>query len=126
MGLIKDIQSDLDNAAVRIVGDYRARLHAAAVKLCGDAGEADDLVMRTFDAAFRETSSYDETKGELTLSDVRIPEAKSIIRNNGDAKITLKDVHVERLTVGERVKATEFRHTACPELPKYVDLEEGL
>ena len=65
MGLIKDIQSDLDNAAVRIVGDYRARLHAAAVKLCGDAGEADDLVMRTFDAAFRETSSYDETKGEL-------------------------------------------------------------
>ena len=67
-----------------------------------------------------------DAKGELTLSDVRVPEAKSVIRNNGDAKITLKDVHVERLTVGERVKATEFRHTACPELPKYVDLEEGL
>ena len=65
MGIIKELQNDLDNAAVRVVGEYRARLHAAAVKLCGDASEADDLVMRTFDAAFRDTKSYDATKGEL-------------------------------------------------------------
>ena len=65
MGIIKEIQSDLDNAALRVVSDYRSRLSAEALKLCGNPTDSEDLVMRTFDAVFRARDTYDSKKGDF-------------------------------------------------------------
>ena len=65
MGVLKQIQTDIDNAALNMVTEYRNRLYADARKLCGDATEAEDLVMLTFNRVFSEGSGYDESKGEF-------------------------------------------------------------
>ena len=65
MGIIKEIQSDLDNAALRVVSDYRSRLSAEALKLCGNPTDSEDLVMRTFDAVFRARDTFDSKKGDF-------------------------------------------------------------
>ena len=65
MSLISDLQDDLDKAAIRVVTEYHARLQAEALKMCGNAVEAEDLVMQTFAQFFREKDRYDPSKGEL-------------------------------------------------------------
>lgn len=50
---------------MRIFREYRTRLYQDAVKLCGDSVGAEDLVMLTFDAVFRNEGSYDASEGEL-------------------------------------------------------------
>ena len=65
MSFVKDIQNDLENTALRLFLEYRDRLYAEAVRLCGDLTEAEDLVMRTMDAALRDAEHFDAGKGEL-------------------------------------------------------------
>ena len=65
MGIIRDIQDDLNLAAVRLVGEHRGRLLSEAKRLCGDESEAEDLVMITFDQAFRDYDSFDPKKGDF-------------------------------------------------------------
>ena len=48
MGVIAEIQNDLERGAMKLMAEYSSRLSADAVKLCGDAAEAEDLVSRTF------------------------------------------------------------------------------
>ena len=48
MGLIADIHDDIEKGAVRLITEYRARLFSDAVRLCGNANDAEDLVNRTF------------------------------------------------------------------------------
>ena len=48
MSLIADIHADLENGAVRLIAEYRTRLFAEAVQLCGNSTDAEDLVSRTF------------------------------------------------------------------------------
>ena len=48
MSLIADIHADLENGAVRLIAEYRTRLFADAVQLCGNSTDAEDLVSRTF------------------------------------------------------------------------------
>lgn len=65
MSLISEIQRDLENTAFRVVFEYRSRLYADAIRLCGDSTEAEDLVMRTFDCAFRDVGNFDAHKGDF-------------------------------------------------------------
>ena len=65
MGIIKDIQTDLDQAAFRVVTEYRSRLSVEALKFCGNETDAEDLVMRTFDAVFRAKDTFDASKGDF-------------------------------------------------------------
>ena len=57
MGLIADIQDDLDRGAFRLIAEYRGRLMAEAVALCKDESTAEDLVSQTIDKAIRSIGS---------------------------------------------------------------------
>ena len=57
MGLIADIQDDLDRGAFRLIAEYRGRLMAEAVALCKDDSTAEDLVSQTIDKAIRSIGS---------------------------------------------------------------------
>ena len=58
MGLLADIHKDLEVGALRLLVEYRARLHDAAVKLCDDETQADDLVFRTIERVLAKPDSY--------------------------------------------------------------------
>lgn len=65
MGVLSDIQSDLENTAWRLVNEHRGRLFAEATRLCGNMTEAEDLVMLSFDAAFRDFEHFESEKGDF-------------------------------------------------------------
>ena len=48
MSLIADIHNDMEDGAIRLITEYRARLFSDAVRICGNPHDADDLVDRTF------------------------------------------------------------------------------
>lgn len=58
MGLIQELHDDLENGVSRLIREYHDRLFADAVRLCGDATQAEDLVITTFDKAIRNINSY--------------------------------------------------------------------
>ena len=57
----KEIQSDAENGAKRLVAEYGDRLFAAAVSLCRNDNDAEELVFRTFDQAVRKIRQYKPT-----------------------------------------------------------------
>ena len=57
MGVVTDIQKDLEKGALRFVAEYRDRLYAEAIRLSRDCSEAEDLVSMTFDKAIRNIDS---------------------------------------------------------------------
>ena len=58
MGLIADIHKDLENGALQLIVEYSERLHALAVKMCGDEAQAEDLVFRTFERVLTKAKTY--------------------------------------------------------------------
>ena len=58
MGILNDIQEDLEQGAARLVSEYRERLYKDALALCGDTAEAEDLAFRTFDRAIRKIDTF--------------------------------------------------------------------
>ena len=52
MGLFRDIQTDLEQASVRMVTEYRDRLLVEAFRLCGNQADAEDLVGSVFKEVF--------------------------------------------------------------------------
>ena len=58
MGIIAEIHKDLELGAVHLIAEYRLRLQAIAVKLCGDETQANDLVFRTFERVIAKVDSY--------------------------------------------------------------------
>ena len=65
MGLVKDIQDDLEKATIQMVVEYRARLLGDAVKLCGNQTDAEDLVGTVFKEFLTSADGYDAEKGDL-------------------------------------------------------------
>ena len=61
MGLIADIQSDMEKGAVRLISEYRLRLVSDAQRLCGNASDVDDLVSRTLVKVISNIDSHDAT-----------------------------------------------------------------
>ena len=76
MGLIKEIQSDLEMGAVRLFNEYYARLVADARELYKDDSLAEDAAMTTLEQFISCREKYDPAKGEL------YPWLKTIMRNN--------------------------------------------
>lgn len=58
MEIWRQIERDGEAGAERLVSEYGDRLFAAAILLCHDENEAEDLVFRTLDRAIRKISSY--------------------------------------------------------------------
>ncbi len=56
-----EIQKDAERGARRLVAEYGDRLFSAALMLCRNDHDAEDLVFRTFDQAIRKISKYRET-----------------------------------------------------------------
>lgn len=65
MGVLKDIQTDMELASVKMAVEYRSRLSVDALKLCGNAADAEDLVSSVFNEVFSRDGGYDPKKGEL-------------------------------------------------------------
>ena len=60
ISIAQEIQRDREKGANRLVAEYRDRLYAAALALCGDAIEAEDLVFRTFEQVIDKIDEYRE------------------------------------------------------------------
>ena len=60
ISIAQEIQRDREKGANRLVAEYRDRLYAAALSLCGDAIEAEDLVFRTFEQVIDKIDEYRE------------------------------------------------------------------
>ncbi len=56
-----EIRKDAENGARRLVAEYGDRLFSAALMLCRNDQDAEELVFRTFDQAIRKISKYRET-----------------------------------------------------------------
>lgn len=65
MGVVQDIQNDLDIGAIRLVAEYRDLLFAEAVRLCGDPDQAEDLAVRTLERAIRRIDQFEASRGRL-------------------------------------------------------------
>ena len=61
MGLIADIQSDIEKGAVRLIAEYRSRLVAEAHRLCENQSDVEDLVSRTLVKVINNIDSHDES-----------------------------------------------------------------
>ena len=61
MGLIADIQSDMEKGAIRLISEYRLRLVSDAQRLCENPSDVDDLVSRTLVKVISNIDSHDET-----------------------------------------------------------------
>ena len=60
MEIWQQIAKDSEKGAARLVSEYGNRLFAAAVLLCSNAHDAEDLVFRTFDRVVRKIGQYDD------------------------------------------------------------------
>jgi DNA-directed RNA polymerase specialized sigma24 family protein len=58
MDIVREILADSDKGARRLLDEYGGRLTAAAISLCNDEVEAEDLVSETVDIAVRQIGSY--------------------------------------------------------------------
>jgi RNA polymerase sigma-70 factor (ECF subfamily) len=61
MEIWRQIVCDGEAGAERLVSEYGDRLFAAAILLCHDESEAEDLVFRTLDRAIRKISTFRPT-----------------------------------------------------------------
>ena len=61
MGLIADIQNDMEKGAVRLIAEYRSRLVAEAHRICENASDVEDLVSRTLVKVISNIESHDES-----------------------------------------------------------------
>ena len=58
MEIYEEIRADREKGAERLVREYRARLNGAALMLCNDPGQADELVFRAFEQAIRKIDDF--------------------------------------------------------------------
>ena len=60
----EELRTDRESGARRLVAEYGNRLYAAALFLCKNAADAEELVFRTLEQAARHIAQY-EPKGEF-------------------------------------------------------------
>ena len=65
MGIISDIQADLEKSARELLDEYKDRLMAEAIRLCKDESTAEDLVVCTFENYFFKQAKHDPERGSL-------------------------------------------------------------
>ena len=60
------IRKDRERGAERLVAEYGNRLYAAAVLLCANDHDAEELVFRTFDQAVKKIHQFDTSRNFFT------------------------------------------------------------
>ena len=61
MEIWQEIRKNGENGAKKLVSEYGNRLFAAAILLCADEHEAEELVFRTFDRVIKKIRQYEPT-----------------------------------------------------------------
>ncbi len=98
MELYEEILKDREAGARRLVAEYRERMMAAAMLLCHDAAEAEDLVFRAFEQAinkignFRPTGSFYYWVYTILLNFYRMDTRKRSVRPVALAREELPEV----------------------------------
>ena len=66
MEVWQEIRKDRERGAERLVAEYGNRLYAAAVLLCANDQDAEELVFRTFDQAVKKIRLFDPSRDFFT------------------------------------------------------------
>ena len=66
MEVWQEIRKDRERGAERLVAEYGNRLYAAAVLLCSNDQDAEELVFRTFDQAVKKIRLFDPSRNFFT------------------------------------------------------------
>ncbi len=66
MEVWQEIRKDWERGAERLVAEYGNRLYAAAVLLCANDHDAEELVFRTFDQAVKKIRLFDPSRNFFT------------------------------------------------------------
>ena len=66
MDVWQEIRKDKERGAERLVAEYGNRLYAAAVLLCANDHDAEELVFRTFDQAVKKIRLFDPSRNFFT------------------------------------------------------------
>jgi RNA polymerase sigma-70 factor (ECF subfamily) len=66
MDIWQEIRKDSDRGAERLVSEYGNRLYAAAVLLCANSQDAEDLTFRTLNQAIRKIKTFNPSYGFYT------------------------------------------------------------
>ena len=66
MEVWQEIRKDRERGAERLVAEYGNRLYAAAVLLCANDQDAEELVFRTFDQAVKKIRLFDPSRNFFT------------------------------------------------------------
>ena len=66
MEVWQEIRKDRERGAERLVAEYGNRLYAAAVLLCANDHDAEELVFRTFDQAIKKIRLFDSRRNFFT------------------------------------------------------------
>ena len=66
MDIWRQIREDREKGAERLVSEYGNRLFAAAILLCGNEQDAEELTFRTLDQAVKKIRLYDAKKSFFT------------------------------------------------------------
>ena len=66
MEVWQEIRKDKERGAERLVAEYGNRLYAAAVLLCANDHDAEELVFRTFDQAVKKIRQFDPGRSFFT------------------------------------------------------------
>lgn len=117
MGIIKEIQTDIEMGAVRLFSEYYTRLFADARELYKDDGLAEDAVMSTLERFISCREKYDPAKGELypwlkTLMRNSFISSKRVRKNTDTVYVSpeelkiLSDSQAEPLNIDEKKFAT--------------------
>ena len=66
MEVWQEIRKNRERGAERLVAEYGNRLYAAAVLLCANDHDAEELVFRTFDQAVKKIRQFDPSRNFFT------------------------------------------------------------
>jgi RNA polymerase sigma-70 factor (ECF subfamily) len=66
MDVCSEIKKDKEKGAVRLVSEYGNRLYAAALLLCNNDADAEELTYRTFEQAIKKIHQFDAKKNFYT------------------------------------------------------------
>ena len=66
MEVWQEIRKDRERGAERLVAEYGNRLYAAAVLLCANDHDAEEMVFRTFDQAVKKIRQFDPSRNFFT------------------------------------------------------------
>jgi RNA polymerase sigma-70 factor (ECF subfamily) len=112
MELIDEIQADRAAGTRRLVAEYGARLHETALRLCGNAADAEDYTFRTLERAVERIHLFSRKASLFTwLYEIMINLMRTDARRKAANALVfqakLPDCADERPNIGEALSAQD-------------------